>query len=200
MRKIHIGLGVPVLIAAMIVPSVAGTGPAAKAAQVTGARSATGTGGITRTVTTTGIRPTAGMRAATAAGDFITPLEDEQWCTVHYVCVDTTLWLDETSGDLHAELSSDDNGQHEAIPGSEATLDASGYPDFRNMPYRWRGYVPSSGPNDWYANTPDVFWSTPGVNWWWRACGYVGSDGLCTMSWKVTYSQQTGWDIEQWPS
>jgi hypothetical protein len=164
-------------MAAMVVPLVAGPGPAAKAAQVTG------------------------PRAASPSADVYMELDDAQFCNHLNACGSVTLWLNKTTGYLHAEVSSnpDASSQHPPIPGSEVTLEASGYEDFRNVPYTWRAWVPASGSNDWFANTQDVFWSAPGVGWWWRACGYIGSGDGCTMNWKVTYSAQGGWQIDRYP-
>jgi hypothetical protein len=176
MRKIRISLALPALAAAVVVPAVAGTGPGAQVAYAATARS-----------------------AVTPADSYL-PIERDTFCNRSNACGDVTLWLDTSTGYLHAELNGDDlNGGHPAIPGSEVTLQTSGYEDFRNVPYTWRAWVPGSGADDWLANTRDVFYTAPGANWWWRACGYIGSAHICTMNWKITYAAGLGWKEVPYP-
>jgi hypothetical protein len=168
------GLAAPALIAIMLVPVVTGTAPAAKAAQA------------------------ADAQAAAASPDEYDDLTIADFCNNAGACGAATLWLDTLNGDMHAELNSTGlaDDPHPPIPGSEVTLQTSGYDDFRNVPYTWRAWVPSSGSQQWYANTQDVSYAYPGANWWWRACGYIGSASMCTVNVKVTYSVADGWQFE----
>lgn len=99
---------------------------------------------------------------------------------------DVYLWLNLDTGDVHAEVGSS-LGE---IQGSVIKLQTSGYINFYNVPYSWQATVPA---NAWYTNTGDVRYNNFGNNWWWRACGYVGSGKACTDSWKFTYSTSVGW-------
>lgn len=171
MRKIRAWLAVPVLTAAMIVPSGGEGGHTANAAQASGAQ------------------------RASSSTDVYEELDDAPFCNHIGACGYATLWLNLNTGDLHAEVSSEG---HQPIPGSEVKLQVSGYEDFRNVAHTWPAWVPESGPNDWLANSPDVPWNALGVGYWWNASGYIGSGDGFTMNWKVTKTQ-SGWDIQRYP-
>jgi hypothetical protein len=182
MRRIRMWLAAPALMAFVVVPAGTGTAPAAKAAQTPGARA-------------------AGARAASVSPDDYEAVTAVDFCNSSGACGQATLWLNDstdytTGGYLHAELAStgDANDPNPPIPGSEVALETSGYGDFRNVPYTWRGWVPSSGSQQWYANTQDVYYRAPGDNWWWRACGYIGSASACTLAVKFTRTSD-GWQI-----
>lgn len=99
---------------------------------------------------------------------------------------DAYLWLNLDTGDVHAEVASVSGGE---IQGSVIKLETSGYVDFRNIPYSWSRTVPTGYS---YTNTPDIRYNNYGNNWWWKACGYVGSGHACTGPWKFTYAVGLG--------
>lgn len=140
------------------------------------------------------IAPTAASAATGTRGAAPTaaPATDQYWHASAALfnssghIADVYLWLDLDTGDVHAEVGSPIG----EIQGSVIKLQTSGYIDFRNVPYSWSATVPA---NAWYTNTTDVRYNNFGNNWWWRACGYVGSGKACTDSWKFTYSVSVGW-------
>lgn len=103
---------------------------------------------------------------------------------------DAYLWLNLSSGEVHAEVSS----PFGAIGGSVIKLQTSGYINFSNVPHSWPNTVTAGAS---YVNTGNVRYNEFGNNWWWRACGYVGSGKACTYSWKFTYSTTVGWQETQ---
>ncbi len=62
------------------------------------------------------------------------------------------------------------------ISGSVVQLQASGYQDFRNVPYKWSATVPWN--STWTATQNVNPSNLPG--WWFRACGWIGSGTACT--------------------
>lgn len=176
MRKVRATLSFLALGATIVVPRVAGVGPGVQAAQA------------------------ATVRPAVTPADSYHGFPSVIVCNTSGVCGDVTLWLDTSTGNLHAEVQGDDlQGNAVPIPGAEVALQTSGYEDFRNVPYIYRAWVPSSGMYDWLANTQDVSYSAPGANWWWRACGYIGNGAKCTASWKFTYTVGLGWKWVSYP-
>jgi hypothetical protein len=76
-------------------------------------------------------------------------------------------------GNVYGELFSY-RGQ---IGGSVVRLEASGYADFRNVPYSYPATVPQGADGVAAGGVP---YNIHGAGWWWRTCGWVGSRSACT--------------------